>query len=136
MEKSQFQFTNPILKRLEFIINDDFTKKGRLDMAINLAVNCQRSENENYTPGNSALVTVTLKLGSKDNSTPFYIEAEEEATFRWNDNAFDEDQISSLLNHNAVALLISYLRPIISNVTAASPFPAYNLPYIDLTSAE
>lgn len=136
MEKSKFQFTNPILKRLEFVVHDDFTKKGRLEMGIKVAVNCQHEKNDDCTLGNSALITVTVSVGAKDNSTPFYIEADEEATFKWASGVYDEDQLDTLLNHNAVVLLLSYLRPIIANITASSPFPVYNLPYIDLTTRE
>ena len=136
MEKSMFQFTNPILKRLQFDVHDSFSKKGRLEMGINVTVNCERNKNEDTTLTNSALVMVTVSIGEKDNTTPFYIEADEEATFKWRDGVYSEEQLETLLNHNAVVLLLSYLRPIISNITASSPFPAYNLPYIDLTARE
>lgn len=39
--------------------------------------------------------------------------------------------IEKLLNQNAPSLLLGYLRPIISQITAASPYNAYNLPFID-----
>ena len=77
MEKSRFQFTNPILKRLEFTLHDDFSKRGRTEMGINLSANFQRTQNEDQTLANTALVSVTISVGAKDNSTPFYIEAEE-----------------------------------------------------------
>lgn len=134
MEKSNFQFTNPVLKSINFIVNDDFERGRPLNLGIKIKVNV--SHNDEATEANSAVVSVTVCIGAKDNSTPFYIEAEESAKFRWAESAFDEKQIDDLLNQNAVALLISYLRPIISNVTSASPYPAYNLPYIDLTSIE
>ncbi|MEI3592754.1 MAG: hypothetical protein V8Q05_07985 [Lachnospiraceae bacterium] len=37
--------------------------------------------------------------------------------------------IEKLLNQNAPSLLLGYLRPIISQITAASPYNAYNLPF-------
>ena len=134
MEKSNFQFTTPILKRIDFTVNDDFERGRPLNLGIKIKVNVSRNDEANEP--NSAVVSVTVCVGTKDNSAPFYIEAEESAKFRWLENAFDEKQTDDLLNQNAVALLISYLRPIISNVTSASPYPAYNLPYIDLTSIE
>ena len=136
MDKSKFQFTNPTLTRLEFEVHNDFLRKGKLDMGINLSVNCRRAKKEDDTLGSSALVMVTVSIGTKDNSTPFYIEADEEATFRWCEGDFSEANIEALLNENAVALLISYLRPIIANVTASSPYPCYNLPFLDLTTRE
>ena len=75
-------------------------------------------------------------MGSKDDTTPFYIEAEETADFRWEEGAFEDAQVQRLLEQNGTALLISYLRPIIATITAASPYPSYNLPYLDLTKME
>lgn len=132
MEKSSFQFSNPTLKRLEFDVHDDFVHHGQLNMEITVNVSIQRDMNEDETPGNSAYVLITLSVGSKDNSTPFYIEADEDAHFKWEDGAFNEEEVDNLLNQNAVALLISYLRPVIASLTAACPYPSYNLPYINL----
>ena len=134
MQISNFQFTNPVLKQLQFEINEGFTKNGRLDMALQLNVECKREEHDDGTLGNSAVVAVTLTLGTHDLSTPFYIEATEEASFRWDEKITEQKQIDTLLKQNAVALLISYLRPIVASVTIASPYPAYNLPYINLTT--
>lgn len=136
MQISSFQFSNPVLKHLCFKLNEGFSKSGKLDMDIRLNVSCKRNESENSTLNNSAMVVVCLTLGAEDDSTPFYIEATEEASFKWDESITDEKQIDTLLNQNAVALLISYLRPIIANVTASSPYPAYNLPYINLTTKE
>ena len=134
MEKSNFQFTNPILTRLEFETHNNFEKNGQVNIGINLSVDIQREEIDNHIFGNAARVSVTLRVGAKDESAPFYIEADEEANFRWREDVFGEKDIETLLRQNAVALLISYLRPIVSGITASSPYPAYNLPYIDLTS--
>ena len=41
-------------------------------------------------------------------------------------------QDTSVLEKNAQALLIGYLRPIVANITNVSKFPAYNLPFINL----
>lgn len=132
MEKSKFQFSNPTLKRLVFDVHDDFIRQGKLNMGISVNINIQRDNNEDGTPTNSAYVLVTLSVGSEDNSTPFYIEADEGAHFKWDPDTFSENQIDDLLNQNAVALLISYLRPVIAGLTAACPYPSYNLPYINL----
>ena len=133
MEKSQFQFSNPRLKSIQFITHDEFVKQGKLNMRNVLPEDLvKRAENADGSLANSALVAVTVSVGEKDNSTPFYIEAVQEADFKWNERELDEQQIEVLLSQNAVALLISYLRPIISSLTAASPYPVYNLPYINL----
>lgn len=133
MKKSAFQFSDPKLKRLVFDIHDNFVGTGQINMEIRINPNIQRITNNNNPLFDEAQVTITLSIGEKDDSTPFYVEVDEFAAFRWEKDSFNESQIESLLHQNAVALLLSYLRPIISNVTAASPYPAYNLPYIDLT---
>ena len=78
--------------------------------------------------------SITLVLGEKNDTAPFYVEAVEEAYFRWESDRFTEEERKVLLEKNAVSLLISYLRPIVSGITAASPYPAYNIPYVDLTA--
>lgn len=136
MEKSKFQFTNPRLEQLEFVVNSDFHEAEGVQLDIQANFNVQYFENDGHNEFDQAAVAVTLKVGSKGSTAPFYIEAVETANFRWQVGAFDEAGVKRLLEQNGAALLISYLRPIISGVTAASPYPAYNLPYLDLTARE
>ncbi|MCI6730290.1 MAG: protein-export chaperone SecB [Candidatus Faecousia sp.] len=136
MEKSAFQFTNPRLERLEFVVHEGFQKTGNLNMDIKLSVHTQRFQNSDGTPSNQATVMITLAIGSKDDTSPFYMEADEAANFKWEEAAFDDAQIELLLKQNGAALLVSYLRPILSGITAASPYPAYNLPYLNLTTLQ
>lgn len=134
MEKSSFQFSNPSLTKLSFVLNEGFEKEGDLHMDIHMSAHVESLEKGEGSDYQGAKVSVTLCIGTQDDSTPFYIEAEEMASFRWKGDIYTEDQVQMLLNQNAVALLISYLRPVIAGITAASPYPAYNLPYINLTS--
>ena len=57
----------------------------------------------------------------KNDDIPFYIKAIEGANFRWNDE-LDDNMIDRLLNQNAPSLLLSYLRPIVAQVTSASKY--------------
>ena len=57
----------------------------------------------------------------KNDDIPFYIKAIEGAKFRWNDE-LDDNMIDRLLNQNAPSLLLSYLRPIVAQVTSASKY--------------
>ena len=50
-----------------------------------------------------------------------FIKAIEGANFRWNDE-LDDNMIDRLLNQNAPSLLLSYLRPIVAQVTSASKY--------------
>ena len=69
----------------------------------------------------------------KDDSSPFFIEAEEAALFRWNPEKVDAEHSEKLLKQNAPALLLSYLRPTISLITSASPYAAYDIPFMNFT---
>ncbi len=57
----------------------------------------------------------------KNDDIPTYIKAIEGANFRWNDE-LDDNMIDRLLNQNAPSLLLSYLRPIVAQVTSASKY--------------
>lgn len=131
MRTSEFQFSNPTLFELEFCINDYDTEGEDISVALGMTVNKNRvSETE-------AIVELIVEIGKKDESSPFYIKASEGAIFRWEKGAFDNEQdIEDLLDINAPSLLISYLRPIIANITNASKYPAYNLPFINFNDVK
>ena len=80
---------------------------------------------------NSAYVNVQVNIGDDENA-PFKLCVSMYARFYW-DNSYDNLEVDHFLNYNAVALLISYIRPVMANITMNSRFPAFNLPFIDLT---
>ena len=127
---SSFQFSNPSLLNISYKINDGFSKEEEEN--INLDIHSEIS----IGPGpddNSSIVILKITIGSDDNSAPFYIYAEEGAAFRWEADRINDSQIEKLLRQNAPALLLSYLRPTIAMITAASPFPSYNIPFMNFT---
>ena len=128
--ESAFQFSNPSLMKMEFCINEDFesSQDKEVKIAVNMGFRIDRSKIDN-----SAKVSLTLEIGKKDASDPFYVCATEMAEFRWTDS-LNAEMVEKLLNQNAPSLLLGYLRPIISQITAASPYNAYNLPFIDFSA--
>lgn len=133
-KESAFQFTRPVLKSLVVTINDSFepTDEGKININIITHVNKQQLLQE--TDENVAEVILSVEIGSQeDMSSPFHIVAEEAANFKWSKGHYSEDETDRLLKGNAPSLLLSYLRPVIAMVTSASAFPAYNIPFIDLT---
>lgn len=127
---SSFQFSNPSLLNFSYKINDGFSKEEEEN--INLDIHSEIS----IGPGpdeNSSVVILKITIGSDDNSAPFYIYAEEGAAFRWEAEKINDSQSEKLLRQNAPALLLSYLRPTIAMITAASPFPSYNIPFMNFT---
>lgn len=134
MKNSNFQFTNPQLVRLQFVQNEQFSANKDVNVNIQCSVDIQRLPSVSTAPHEEARVAVFVRIGDTEDASPFCLEVEEAANFRWATGAYTGDDIDVFLNQNAVALLISYLRPIIANVTAASRFGAFHLPFLDLTN--
>lgn len=132
METSKFQFSEPVLIDMKFHTNEDFKPVGEGEpMKVNLQIkNVIRKEKEKE---NAATVDVTVSMGENGSSIPFILSITMRADFRWEEDAFSEETVKSLLKQNATATLLSYIRPLVAMITNASPYNAYNIPYIDLT---
>lgn len=128
MTVSLFQFINPALSKMEFLINDGFDKnKTEVQMRMNISVNVSKDKDKN-----KAQVSLICEIGEKNAEAPFWINAEEKADFKWNDG-ITEDLEEKLLHQNAPSLLLSYLRPIVAQLTAATRYGAYNIPFVNFT---
>lgn len=130
--ESAFQFTNPSLIKLEFEINDGFDVKRdeEIEFNINMSVNVNKNPS-----ANEAHVELIFASGEIGETAPFYICAIEAAHFRW-DASLEDGFVDELLHQNAPSLLLAYLRPIVAQITMASPYDAYNIPFINFTQME
>lgn len=116
--------------KLHFVINDTYVKVDE-NININISINIEKR----LINSNEAEVELSIEIGEKSEKAPFYIIAKEGAMFKWDDESFSsEEEINKLLEINAPALLVSYLRPIISNITGASKYPSYNIPFINFNN--
>ena len=131
MEASQFQFSNPILIDSIFKINEEYEGEdiNYNDIPVSFDIEVMKHEKNP-----EALVQLKVEVGEKGDKYPFYALATEGAHFRWNSDEIQNPNI--FLEQNAPALLLSYLRPIIANLTAASICDAYNLPFINFSKRE
>ena len=103
MNISKFQYQNPLLSKLNFSINKDFNKDAHNTSIENtIAVGVSRNDN-----GPNANVSLNIKIGGNSDELPFYIECEMIAGFSWEESAYDDETINSLLTINAPALLLS-----------------------------
>ena len=129
MKPSSFQFVNPYLIELTFNSNKNFEiVEDGVEIKNTANVNVCKCEN-----GNCANVELDFKISTGDDSGPFIITAKVASDFTW-DESIDNETVDKLLNLNAPALLLGFLRPIIANVTNVSKFPVYNIPFINLTA--
>ena len=120
---SGFQFKNPILTKLNYNINPVGLKKiGNIQ--TNIRVDNSLKEKKD------AIVALNLKMGNED--TAFALEIEMQSKFKWNKSC-NANQIDNLLNQNAPALLLSYMRPLVSETTGYG-FNSVMLPFIDFSN--
>lgn len=124
MKPSKFQFVNPYLVELHFEVNPDFKAEDDIEMQNFFNVQVKRSENENR-----ANVELTLENNIENENAPFRLRIKVASDFKWED--LDEKTVENMLNLNAPALLLGYMRPIVANITNFSGFPPYNLPFIN-----
>lgn len=127
MKKSSFQFVNPNVQAIEFYENKNFIQENFTGFQIGLSYKI-----ENKTEF-SAEVILRLKIGG-DDGVPFNVMVQMGATFEWDKTCFEN--LECFLNKNAVALLVSYIRPVVSNITSFSKYPTLNIPFIDLSDGE
>ena len=125
---SDFQFNGVNLKEINFVTNDEFEKNTDENFEENVTFETKigRAEGEE----NSALVELTINIGGTE--SPYCIEITMRSIFRWN-KTMENEMAEVLLQTNAPALLLSYARPIIANLTMNGRFKTINIPYIDFT---
>ncbi len=126
---SPFQFTAPLLTESYFIVHRE--KRDKDTVNIHLHRNIVKSQ-ENPR---EALVEIKVQLNKIEDEeledVCFVAEATMQSMFTWPED-LPEEKVDYLLGVNAPALLISYIRPIIVQLTSASPIPVYNLPFLNL----
>ena len=127
MEKSSFQFTNPRLTDIEMHINEDFNGQKNAQIPIQMKISVHISSKED---AKEAIVALTAEIGQKDSNVPFWVKATEQASFRWDEEVSDTMR-EALLNQNAPSLLLAYLRPVVAQITNASPYGAYDIPFVN-----
>lgn len=130
MRTSNFQFSDPSLVEFIFKLNPEFEPDENGETAIKTEFNVRVHKEDNLK---EAFVELEVKIGSEKSEVPFFIKAVEGAQFRWE---MDDGRIDSFLNINAPSLLLSYLRPLIAAITAASPYNAYNIPFMNFIDSD
>lgn len=131
IERKDLKFKNPQLLDLSFKMNSNFNKEvyegfGETNVQIENQVTDNTSEE---------LVFLTIRLGEETEKFPFFMEVKMSSVFSWDDSV-EEQTKKSLLDVNAPAILYSYIRPIISNITSASGYPPFILPFMNFTESE
>ncbi|KRM91511.1 protein-export chaperone SecB [Liquorilactobacillus cacaonum] len=134
-KKSGFKFSNPKLVELEYRTLENETSNYDKFEKIETETKVSRpteKENVQNAHSNRAVVALTVKMGDEEEKKyPFHFLITMKANFFWEEN-FSEKIIDNLLKINAPALLFSYIRPIIAEMTGYG-FETLHLPFIDFS---
>jgi len=124
MKESSFQFQTPKLIKLTYNFNNDFSQENfeGIELQFKKLISYDAEENA------QAYVSLQVEIG--DASSPFTISIIMGALFSW-DCQFTKSATDEMLKYNACALLLAYIRPIVSVVSGSSGYPSYNIPFID-----
>jgi len=132
MKRSFIDFNKPIITELFYKSNDSFNPNNfehnsNVDFKINFDTNVNRHESD-------PCAWVTLSLIIDDNSLPFTTKISMRTNVKW-DEGSEEDLVEQTLKINVPALLLSYIRPILSQITNYSPFNSIEIPFCDFTES-
>lgn len=127
MTTSKFQFVNPFLKELNYQEHNFDANAISFDLENQFEVKIDKNLEERR-----ALVQLKLEMNTANKNAPYELSIAMASVFEWEDEIGSED-VDSYLEINAPALLLSYMRPIVSSITASSRFPAVNLPFFNFT---
>ena len=131
MKESKFQIINQRLINVDYIINENFSKNG-IELKLNSNIKIKRDDAKKI-----AEVIFTLYIFPDENieDVPFKITVSNKGQFKWTDD-IDSVTLDKLLNTNTPAILMSYMRSIVSQLTSFSSYPPLVLPLIDFTQVE
>ena len=126
MNKSKFQFSNPVLSKVSFNVYNHFNPEEFDGIVMDSNTEVQIIDDQH------ANVRLTVNVGKGIPNQPFDISIEMSADFSWG-STIQEDTVHKMLRINGSAVLLSYIRPIIANLTNSSQYPSLNIPFIDFT---
>lgn len=127
MKRSKFNMEDPELRSVTFKLNPDFSQSGGgINLDVSDAIDIERLDD------NNAFVNYAIRVFDEDFSSdkPFFIEVVYGAMFNWNE--MSENQVKSLLENNAPAILLGYIRPMVSMLSGNAGFPPLHLPLFNL----
>ncbi len=136
MKNSRFQFSKPYVENIVFNASNDNSVNNKIEIRNEIGIKIDGFEKDE----NETRVSLDVKLGSflpnseefNINGFPFYIQITMCANFKF-EEVEDKDLIDELLKKNAPVLLLSYIRPIVHNLTSMSKFPPYDIPFLDFS---
>ena len=127
MKESFFKLRSQFTEEIIFKKNSDFKdRKIKLKVSHKLEI-----KNIDETSSNVKLI-FSIFTEEELAESPFFISITQLWEFQYPSN-LDKTDLENLLNINAPAVLLSYIRGIISQITAFSGYPALIIPLINFS---
>lgn len=125
------QFANPTVLKFNFQVNDNFDyETGGTDTDINTIVEIPKQSEINYN--DDIPVYLSVFINQDNDNAPYTIDAKILTLFRV-DDALTRAETPLILQSEGASILLSYLRPMIAMMTAASGFQTMTLPMLDFS---
>lgn len=117
------------LIQLEYGVNQNYDyRASNSEVPIELTANPTVKRVKNKKEAIVSLEVKLFKRNSKD--FPIWFKVKNQAEFAWDE---DNDRIEEMLYTIAPAHLLSYIRPLITQLTTMSDFPPLTLPLFDFS---
>ena len=128
--QSSFQFSNPSMIEVHFVIHRDFNTEGMGD-ELETPIQVMFSPPSIIEArSNSVAAQLTVEIGRDDSTFPFFLSVTMGADFRW-DETLPEEIVKQMLSRNAPMLLLAYARPLVAQITSSSPVGAVHIPFLN-----
>jgi len=129
MKESRFFLHSQKLLQINYEVNPSFSMSNlTLPFQIGTEISVNKDE-----MNRKAQVILKLKIFNNGDisQVPFKLETSNEGYFGWDEEL--DNKVDFLLKENAPAILLSYVRPLITQFTAFSNYPPLIIPLIDFT---
>lgn len=131
MKRSDYNFNQPYIKESLFRINNGFKN---LNGSNTISMQTKANTYTSYQEGQEeefAVCGLTVEVGDEKDEFPFFVKVTMEAKFSWHSKT--KEEVEAFLKVNAPSLLTGYIRPIITFLTSNSPYPPFNLSFINFS---
>lgn len=125
-KKSVFQLLNQRMVDVKFLLNEDGTKQEK-KLEIEVEVKAAPSEKK-------ALVELTVHINKDMEDQLFNLSIKNQGVFSW--EILSEEEVKPYLEENAPAILLSYIRSIVTNLTLAAGLTPVVLPLLNFKNQE
>ncbi|WP_119327270.1 protein-export chaperone SecB [Companilactobacillus musae] len=128
------QFEDPTVLKFNFQVNDNFDFEGEID-DTDISTLVEMPSQSELDFSDEIPVYLTVFINYENNNSPYKITTRIFSLFKVSQILEPEDALQILQTEGA-SILLSYLRPIVSMMTASSGFEAMTLPMLDFSDEE